>query len=138
MLQISEEDKYKKLFNVLSRWVALNEKDIHIDQYFRDKKINKIAIQGFGRLGRHLLFELKKANILVEFGIDQRKEHIKEYFTVYNLSEIEQWPETDIIIVTAIADFYDIEKEICEKKNILVVSLEEVIGDMEIYAKSLN
>ena len=60
MLQISKEDKYKKLFNILSRWVALNEKNIHVDQYFKDKKINKIAIQGFGRLGRHLLFELKK------------------------------------------------------------------------------
>ena len=47
------------------------------------------------------------------------------------LSGRDALPDIDLFIVTAIADYDEIERKICEVKDCSVVSLEEIIKTME-------
>lgn len=50
--------KYRYLFNCLNRWLMLKEQNIGLAGYFINNNFNKIAVYGYGILGRHFVREL--------------------------------------------------------------------------------
>ncbi len=44
-----------------------------IGSVLQNRKIHSVAIQGMGRLGSHLLQELKESDITVKYVIDRKK-----------------------------------------------------------------
>ena len=49
MDNIDNEIKYKKLFNILGRWVSLNESGYTVGDYLIKKNIKEVGIYGFGQ-----------------------------------------------------------------------------------------
>ena len=86
-------------------------------------------------LGRHLLYELRQGAIEIAWIADKRGDNISCGFPVFTPDKIENLPMVDIIIVTAIPDFPEIEKMFCEKGEYPVVSLSEIIEEMGFFRR---
>ena len=75
--------------------------------------------------GKHLLGELKELPVEIAYGIDKRNDMIMLPFPVY--SPEETLPKADVIIVSVTYDFDSIYKNLKNKFNGPIISLEEVI-----------
>ncbi len=123
-------NKYKNLFVLLDRWMMLENQGTHTKEYFEKYDYHKVAIYGMGRLGRWLVRTLKDASVDIVYAIDQRSNIDMLGVDKKNLED--ELPDVDVVIVTAIEDFDDIELKICSRLNVNVVSLDEVIAELEL------
>lgn len=119
--------KYKMLLDCTSDWLMINQNGKSLVEFFIDNKMKKIAIYGYGTLGQMLFHELKDSDIEVEYIIE--KKYLK-----YNSQEVKfigvdekEYKNIDAIIITAIADFSEIETKISKRTEALIFSLEDVI-----------
>ena len=87
--------------------------------------------------GRHLLFELESVGVQIRYGIDQRSDKLNLGVTFIDWSDKKALPKVDMLIVTAIADYALIEKEMCETRDYPIISLEDIICDMETSRREL-
>lgn len=114
-------DKEQHLENILDKWLEIKE----LGKTIFDSRNEKIAVYGYGLLGRHLLRELEKNAIRVEFIVD-RREIMNIDIPLYRPDE--EWPYADIIIVTATYEYGQIYKMIKEKNGgMKILSLEHLI-----------
>ena len=118
-------DRERYINRVLDKWIFINctQKD-----WLSKFKNKKLAIYGYGLLGKHLIVELERYNIIPEFIID-RNPDIRSQYLVYGIDE--DWPDIQLIIVTAIFDYGNIFKLIKKKyPQTEVVSLEHIIMEI--------
>lgn len=131
MEDLRKENKYKQMFNFFGKWVTLNETGMTVGNFLKERKIQNVAIYGLGALGRHLLYELQEEGINVVYGIDQRSDRLNINIPFMDWSNKESLPDIDLLIVTPITDYDEIEREICEVREYPIISLEDIIRDME-------
>ena len=96
-------------------WMRLYEDGNEAAAFFRTKKYKRIAVYGADLLAERLMRVLKKAGIKIlrnptEEGADANV-----------------LPETDLIVVTTSKDYMKIERELCEKNHIEVISIQELV-----------
>lgn len=121
------DDKETCLKNILDKWLDIIEKDGNIDNVLSKLKKKKIAIYGYGMLGRHFIAQLIQLNYDVVYVVDRRK-NIESNIPLYGLDD--KWPESDYIIVTAAYEYGEIYRYIKQKDDkIKIVSLEHLIMD---------
>ena len=76
---------------------------------------------------KHLLIQLRKENVDVDFGIDRYVGQFGSDFQVYRPEE--QFPETDAIIITAY-DVASIMENLKNKYHGRIIGLGEIIDDI--------
>ena len=119
-------EKFEKYLNALDTWMTLREEGKSLVEYFYRRNISKIAIYGYGILGRHLEVELKDSSVQVVGIIDKQKEKIISDYPVYFPSEL--LPDCDAIVVSA---FYFLNEIMIDlPKNCEIISLEEIINEV--------
>ena len=129
---IAEKDqkinKFKNYYNMLNEWLYLKQNGTSLDTYFKKNDYNSIAIYGMGEMGNRLYDELKQSDIEVKYVID------KNFASVYSELEVldpeEEFPEVDVVVVTATFAFDEIENSIENKVNCPIVSLEDVVYEV--------
>lgn len=109
-------NKFKTYYEVLNQWLILKQEGKKLESYFINAGYENIAIYGMGVIGNRLYEELKNSEIKIRYCLD--KEIV--------CSEDEIKP-VDVIIVTAMFAFDEIEDELREKVNCPIISFEEVI-----------
>lgn len=118
--------KFKSYFNLLNVWKSIENKNKNIDSFFEFNRIKKIAIYGFGELGKRLYDDIMRRNSLeIVYAIDKKK--INNTFIDVKTME-DELPEVDAIIVSAIMDFEEICKVLEKKVSCPIISLDEVIS----------
>lgn len=122
---LKKVDKFNGYYNLLNRWLSLKQEGKSIDKYFIDNKIKKIAIYGMGEIGARLYYELKDSDIELSYAIDSNSLAAYSELEVYNLED--KLPDAELIVVTAIFDFDEIESKLSEITNIKIVSLEDIV-----------
>lgn len=122
---LKKVDKFNDYYNLLNRWLSLKQEGKSIDKYFIDNKIKKIAIYGMGEIGARLYYELKDSDIELSYAIDSNSLAAYSELEVYNLED--KLPDAELIVVTAIFDFDEIESKLSEITNIKIVSLEDIV-----------
>jgi glycosyltransferase involved in cell wall biosynthesis len=108
--------------SVFKQWLYYSEKGITMEKLLCDKNYMNIAIYGMGDLGECLLESLSESlciNIL--YGIDRRAKYFKFNFPVYFPEE--DIPESDVIIVTVLNDFKEIEYNLRQKSKCKIISI---------------
>ncbi len=120
-------DKFKLYYNVLNQWLVLKNKGVNLGDYLKNKGFNKIAIYGLGEMGSRLVEELQHTDIKIVYGIDKDVNNILCDIPIYSLDEINQSDEVDVIIVSAVFAFDEIEAELSQYVSCEVISLEEII-----------
>lgn len=126
----SSNDKFKKFFSVLDLWMKLRDNGGTVVNYFQNRGYKRIAVYGIAHLASHLTAELKGSEIEVVYGIDRRADFLYAAFPIYRLEDV--WEPVDVIVVTPVYDYKNIKKELEQKGNYNVISLEEVIRESDL------
>ena len=79
-------------------------------------------------VGVTLVEELKNTKIEVVYGIDKNADNIASIIDIITLKD--EMKEVDAIVVTAIVFYEDIKRQLREKANCPVISLEDILYDM--------
>ena len=130
MLCVRQEtsEKFRIMFDMMDHWMRGWQKDRSLADLLSKKGFQNIVIYGMGSVGSLLCKELKNSKIFVKYGID-RSPYINADIKVYS-PESADLPEVDAVIVTAIAYFDNIEKELKKLLSCPIISLEEIVYDM--------
>ena len=120
--------KYRTFTRLLRQWLGCANDVGRLSGYLLSRDIRKVAIYGYGILGRTLHGQLEGTTCHVEYIIDKNEGidcEIKKYSDVKSLEYV------DLIIITAVLDVEDIKKEIEEKSGIKCIGIEELISSLE-------
>lgn len=121
-------DKFKGYYNLLNQWLQLKNEGKNLHTYFHDYNYKSIAIYGMGELGNRLYEELKDSDIEIKYAIDKNAESTYSELNVIGIEE--KYEEVDVIVVTAIFAFDEIEKELSLKVQCPVISLEDIVYEI--------
>ena len=128
--KIRKVDKFKRYYSVLNEWLMLKNCNHNLEEYFKNNAYGEIAVYGIGELGRRLCEELKDTDIEIEYIVDGKVSG--NYLGVEIMDMDSQLKAVDVVVVTAVFDLERIEKQLKEKVSFPVVSLEEVIYEIEL------
>lgn len=119
-------DKYTNFYIILDYWLKLYEDNKTIDMYFKQRGYKKIAVYGMGVLGKHLEKQLCEKDISIEYVIDKGMFLQGNY--IMKMDEVKNnLPNVDVIVVTAIMEFENIERQLKTYMECPIISLEEVV-----------
>lgn len=120
--------KHFALFMLMNQWVRVKQEGKNLSSYFMDNGYKKIAVYGMSYAGETLIEELKGTEIEVAYGIDRNADSL--YGDVDIVSMDDSLDEVDVIVVTAITFFSEIEEQLSRKVNCPVVSLEDILYEI--------
>lgn len=121
-------DKFKSYYNILNQWLILKQEGKSLEKFFCDKGYKSIAIYGMGELGNRLYEELKDSSLEVKYAIDKNASNTYSELTVYEIEE--KLPTVDVIVVSPIFAFDEIEKDLSEIVNYPIISLEDIVFNL--------
>lgn len=128
-VQRNMSEKHLALFLMMNQWVTIKQEGKNLADYFEKQGYKTIAIYGMSYVGERLLEELKGSDIQVKYGIDKNAGNI---FLDVNIVTMEDELETvDAIVVTPIFFFNDIEEELSKKIDYPIISLEDVLYEVQ-------
>lgn len=121
----NRENRDKQYRDMMDQWLILKQEGKSIADYLTAKGYRSIAVYGMAIYGRHVIRELRKTDITVEYALDRKK--LSPYMEVEVRQPVGELPSVDVIVNTAIFDHANIKKMLAELTNIPIVSLEDVI-----------
>ena len=121
-------DKHFRMFKMMDHWVGIKQEGKNLAEYFTENGYQRIIIYGMHYAGQRLVEELKGAGIQIVCGIDKNAQSI--FGNVDVITKEESIPEGDVIVVTAISFFDEIESELREKVDCPIISLEDVVYEL--------
>ena len=121
-------DKHLDLFLLMNEWMKIKQDGRTIKEYFEKNDYKSVAIYGLSYVGERLLDELKDCEIEVKYAIDKNADSINTDIEVYSLDE--KFPEADVIVVTAVYFFDEIQNNLMNKVTCPIVSLEDILYEI--------
>lgn len=121
-------NKHLALFVMMDRWVEVKQEGKSLAEYFKKEGYKTVAIYGMHYAGERLFEELRNTEIEVKYGIDKKAEEIYSELDIYQPdADLEQ---VDVVVVTPIYFFSDISKELEEKFDCPIISLEDILYEV--------
>lgn len=121
-------EKHFALFQLMNQWVKVKQEGKSIAHYLKDKGYNRIAIYGMSYVGETLCLELRESDIEIAYGIDKNAENVYAQIEVVSMeSDLEL---VDAIIVTPITFYQEIKKELVNKINCPILSVEDILYEL--------
>lgn len=121
-------NKFRSYYEILNRWLILKQEEKSLQKYFLYNGYKNIAIYGMGELGNRLYDELKNSDVKVKYAMDTN--YSGEYAELDIKGFEDDLPKVDIIVVTAIFAYDEIENKLRNVVDYKVISLEDVVYDM--------
>lgn len=118
-------NKHLSLFLMMNQWVRVKQEGKNLAEYFKKNGFRRIAIYGMSYAGETLIDELKGTEIEIAYCIDKKADRIYSDVDVFSMED--KLGEVDAIVVTAITFFDEIEKELNEKVDCPIMSLEDIL-----------
>lgn len=113
-----QKDKFWDMFLLLEKITLMKNNGSLVD-YFIKNEYRKIAIYGFGRLGKVLFELLRDTEVEVLYIIDK---NCLNGVLGYN----DNWKTVDVIVLTQVDELNEIKEEIREKVDYKVITLFEI------------
>ena len=118
-------DKHMALFQMMIQWIKVKQSGKNLSSYFEQEGFKEIAIYGMHFAGEILAEELYGTDIDIKYGIDRNADKIYADFDIVKPeSELEK---VDVIVVTAITFFKEIEEMLNQRVDCPVISLEDIL-----------
>ena len=121
-------NKHLALFLMMNQWVKVKQEGKGLAEYFEKNGYKRIAVYGMSFAGETLLDELNDTNVEVVYGIDKKVDSI--YLDKKILTVEDELEEVDVIVVTAITFFDEIEKTLKNKVECPIISLEDILYEI--------
>lgn len=121
-------DKFRSYYNMLNQWLLIKQEGRSLKEYFIKNGYKTLVIYGMGEMGNRLYEELKDTDIEVKYAIDKEADSV---YSELKVVEKDSHLETaDVMVVTAIYAYDEIEEEMETKIDFPIISLEEVIYEL--------
>lgn len=120
--------KVHELYMAFDQWLQIRQEGKTLVEYFTRNDYKTVAVYGMKELGERLCDELRGSDITVSYAIDQNADAI--YADVDVVMPDDELAPVDVIVVTAITYFDEIEEKLCEKVDCPIVSLEDILYEM--------
>lgn len=117
----------KKNEEVLNQWLVFKQVGIGLDKILKEQNIETVAIYGMGIMGRHILRELINSDIVIRYGLDNKRMTPIDGIPVKSLRDELEKPDAVINSVLKMPDKENIEKEIQEVVGCRVISLDTLL-----------
>lgn len=121
-------EKHLTLYLMMNQWVKVKQENKSIVEYLEKQGYKEIAIYGMNFVGETLLRELKGSNIKVMYGIDKNAANIRSDIDIKTPDN--ELPMVDVIIVTAITFFEEIEEALYSKIDCPILSMEDILYEI--------
>lgn len=120
------ENRFEISSRIFNKWLCIRQKGQNLIPYFEDNLIHTVAIYGMGALGERLFDELKETSIEITYAIDRIADSKKKPgLKIYGNNELD-YPQTDVIIVTPVQDYWQIVEQLKDRISMPIVSLEDI------------
>lgn len=120
--------KFKEFYEVLNQWLRVHQSGKDLSKFLIAHNYRSIAIYGMRELGEALLNELKGSEVEVKYAIDRNAEDIYAEVDIYRPED--ELEKVDVVIVTAIHWFDEIEVNMKEKIDCPILSLDDILFEM--------
>lgn len=120
--------KVHMLYMAYDQWLRVRQGGKTLVEYFEKQGYKTVAIYGMKELGERLYDELQGSDIMVEYIIDKNADAI--YADVDVITPEEELKAVDVIVVTAIYYFDEIEEMLSDKVDYPIVSLEDILFEV--------
>lgn len=123
----NEVNRFELFYHILAKWLYVRQRNRNLVPYFEDNFIRNVAVYGMGALGERLVDELEGTQVMVSFAIDRMAERKKfGKLPILGLDKAD-YPETELLIVTPVHDYWDIVELMQDRINVPIVSLEDIV-----------
>lgn len=126
-IRVRENESWKKKFLILNDWLILKQNEIPLGQYLHKRKIGKVAIYGYGYLGKNLLSELSGGDIPVKYLIDKNARYIHADIETYTPEE--EPGGVDAVVISLLHED-GLDKSLSEKLKMPLIWLEDMIYEL--------
>ena len=113
---------------MMNQWVKVKQENKSIVKYLEKQGYKEVAIYGMNYVGETLLRELEGSNIKVMYGIDKNAANIRSDIEIKTPDS--ELPMVDVIIVTAITFFEEIEEALYSKIDCPILSMEDILYEI--------
>lgn len=120
--------KVHELYMAFDQWLRLRQEGKTLVEYFEKEGYKTVAIYGMKELGERLYDELKGSDVTVEYIIDKNADQI--YAEVDVITPDEELKPVDVIVVTALYYFDEIEEMLSDKVDYPIISLEDILYEI--------
>lgn len=120
--------KVHELYMAFDQWLRIRQEGKTLVEYFISHNYGTVAIYGMKELGERLYDELEGTDITVSYIIDKNANAI--YADVNVITPYEELKPVDVIVVTAVYYFDEIEEMLSEKVNCPIISLEDILYEV--------
>ncbi len=120
--------KVHELYMAFDQWLRIRQEGKTLVEYFEKNNYKTVAIYGMKELGERLYDELENSGIEVCYIIDKNADSI--YADVDVITPDDDLKPVDVIVVTAIYYFDEIEEMLSEKVDYPVISLEDILYEV--------
>ncbi len=122
---IMQKKKFESFYNLTERWLTVYEEGKSLESILGERNIKTVAVYGLGKLGKHVVTQLKGSKVKVVYAIDRV---VKGYWQDVEVMPLRgNIPNVDAIIITAINDVDAIERNLKKHTKCIVLSLEEIL-----------
>lgn len=121
-------DKHLALFLMMNQWVKVKQEGKSLSSYFEKNGYKRIAIYGMSYAGETLIDELRDTGITVAYGIDKNAASLYSDVDVVLIDDISE--DVDVVVVTAITFFDEIEEQLSDRVECPIVSLEDILYEV--------
>ncbi len=120
--------KNDQIIRAFERWMKLKQKGKSIAAFLQQSGYSHVAIYGFGKLGACLYEELRDSKVKVDYIIDKNPDVISVEKDKYSVGV--ELPDTEMIIVTSITFFNQVQDEVIDYCRCPIFSLEDILQEM--------
>ncbi len=120
---LAEKNKY--IYRVAIQWLGKERLGKGINHYLKKRKAKNVAVYGLGHLGKALVEYLKATGYTYVYGIDNGT--VSFHLDIPILTGEDEFPEVDIVIVTALTSYREIKSDLKKKTSAHVVSLADIV-----------
>ena len=120
--------KVHQLYMAFDQWLRIRQEGRTLVEYFEKWNYKTVAIYGMKELGERLYDELEGSGITVRYIIDKNADLI--YANVDVVTPDEKLDPVDVIVVTALYYFDEIEEMLSERVDCPIISLEDILYEV--------
>lgn len=129
-MNVCERDFFIQLYELMEKPELFVNLGKNLTRYFHMNGYRNIAIYGVGKLGKLILRNIDVTQLESICTVDENKEARFENIETVTIKELADRKKLDMVLVTPLLDYPQIEMQICSMREILVVSAKELMYDM--------
>ena len=127
-MYITNEERYERYFWTLNKWIFLKTHEIDLFKHPQLRNFGSLALYGMGEIGKRIYEELESSGRKINFLVDKNGDALFADIPIY--TGMEALPQVDVIIVSMICEFQEIEEHLKRVYLGPILSFEKVVNDL--------